>query len=160
MFEVIGRALVSSALRLSEPEGFLPAVLQTDERTVIDSSGTLKPEELYPFVAEKGYYPKHVSLTANLGTPAWVWTSAESFEALRTGSEVRISFAYPIGRTHHLILNGIEPFFSMRFFGIPWVSDPRFEIYGSGWLYDAAEKTLYVKITHSREREELVISYE
>lgn len=158
--EEIGRALVSSALQLSESEGFLPAALQTDERTVIGTSGILRPEELYPLITGEAYYPKHVSLTADLGARSWAWTLAENFEARRSGSRLVISFEYPVGRTHHFLLQGIEPFSSMTFFGIPWVSDPRFQIYGSGWLYDEAGKTLYVKITHSIEREELVIAFD
>ena len=160
LYNRIGDALTVSALRLSESEGLLPAQLSTDERTVISSAGTLYPEAIYPLIAGGSYYPKHISLTNELGNRTWAWTSAENFVAERTGSRITISFEYPVDGTHHFILRGIEPFSFMTFFGIRWVSDPQFQIYGSGWLYDETEKMLYVKITHSRVREELVISYE
>ncbi len=159
-YEAIGLELLSSALSLSQSEGYLPAVLRIDERTVINSSGTVKPEELYLLITGQLYYPHHVSLSENLGAPAWVWTSAENFEARRTGSSIRLSFDYPANETHHFMIHGIEPFSSMTFFGIRWKSDPRFQFYPSGWFYDEVEKTLYIKITHATRREEIAISYE
>ena len=159
LYLTIGRALVSSGLLLSEQEAFLPERLTLDRRKVVDTTGSLYPEEIYRLVAGDRYYPKYVSLAADLGNGAWAWTSAENFRAERNGSAVRLSFDYPVDGTHHFIVRGIEPFSFMTFFGIRWVSDPQFQMYGSGWLYDAAEETLYVKITHTKSREELVISY-
>jgi hypothetical protein len=160
LYYTIGNALVASALLLAETEGLLPARINTDERTVIGTSGTLYPEAVYPIIAGDRYYPKHVSLTAGPDARTWAWTSAEKMSAVRSGSLLTISFEYPVGATHHFVLHGIEPFSFMTFFGIRWVSDPQFQIYSSGWLYDETSKTLYVKITHSRVGETLILSYE
>jgi len=159
LYKMIGDALVGSALLLSESEGFLPASLAIDDGAVIATFGDLTPEAVYVIAAGKKYFPKHTSLSRGIGSPAWGWTAAENLQGVRNGRTVTISFDYPVGRTHHFVLRGIEPFAYMTFFGIPWVSDPMFQIYGSGWLYDETAKTLYGKITHSKNREELVISY-
>jgi hypothetical protein len=160
LYEAIGLELLSSALSLSESEGFLPATLRIDERTVIGSLNVLLPEELYPLITDRTYYPHHVSLSGALGSQGWVWTSAQNFQASQGGSSIRLSFDYPVNETHHFVVSGIEPFSSITLFGIKWKSDPRFQFYRSGWLYDEAEKNLYAKITHSEQREELLISYE
>jgi hypothetical protein len=43
--------------------------------------------------------------------------------------------------------------------GIPWKSDPEYFSYTDGWAYDEETQTLYVKITHRLETEELVLNY-
>jgi len=159
-YEAVGLELIASALSLSESEGFLPAVLRMDGRTVIGSSGYIKPEELYPLIAGGTYYPHYVSLSDAIGSRGWVWTAADDFQGRQSGSSIELSFTYPVDESHHLIISGIEPFSYITLFGIRWKSDPRFQFYGSGWFYDETKKALYVKITHSEEREELIISYE
>ena len=138
----------------------MPGGLRIDERTVIGSSDIIKPEELYSLITGGKYYPHHVSLTSALCSPAWAWTSADDLQASRGASTIRLSFDYPINESHHIVVRGIEPFSSITLFGIMWKSDPRFQFYRSGWFYDETEKALYITITHSEQREELVISYE
>lgn len=159
-YEAIGLELIASVLSLSGSEGFLPAVLRMDGRTVIGSSGYIKPEEIYPLISGDTYYPHYVSLSNALGSRGWAWTAAEEFQGRQNGSSIELSFTYPVDESHHMIINGIEPFSFITLFGIRWKSDPRFQFYGSGWFYDEGRKTLFVKITHSQEMEEIVISYE
>jgi hypothetical protein len=42
--------------------------------------------------------------------------------------------------------------------GIRWRTDPQFQSYSDGWYYSASTRTLYVKIKHREELEELVIN--
>ena len=158
-YEKIGREIIASTLALADRNGILPAELLLDERVVLGSDGGLRPEQIYDRIAGNTFLPKYISLSESLNPGAWVWTAGENFIARREGSTIRLSFDYLEDGTHHFLLRGLEPFTGISFFGIQWKSDPRFQFYGSGWLYNENEKTLYVKITHRNRNEQLIITY-
>ena len=41
--------------------------------------------------------------------------------------------------------------------GIPWKSDPEFQIYSDGWVYDSLRRALFVKIRHRSELQSIRI---
>ncbi|MBT3271546.1 MAG: hypothetical protein HN368_00205, partial [Spirochaetales bacterium] len=159
LYENIGRELVVSALTFTDDSPYLPAIAKTDENTIANSSGAILPEEIYASLTGSDFYPHQVSLSESAGPGIWAWTVSNEFDVRKTPNGLVISFEYPVKSTHHFILKGIAPFSGISFFGIQWKSDPRFQFYNSGWLYSEADEALYVKITHSEVREELVIRY-
>ena len=159
LYERIGKELIGAAIAQGDEDGALPATLLVADRIVTGTTGHIAPENLFSLLTEPRYYPHQVSLADPLGAGSWAWTSSENFEVRDNGTSATISFEYPKGGTHHFAVKGIKPFSRITFYGTLWKSDPRFQFYRTGWLYDQTAETLYVKITHNDPKEELVISY-
>ena len=146
----IGRELIISGISRTDDDGFFQFGSVADEKD-------FEPERLIRKFSDNPYLPKEVSLFRELGPGKWLWTTAGDVTVDAMETTLTISFTFPVGSAHHLIIRGIEPFRSVRLFGIPWNSDAFFQIYPSGWLYNAETKTLFAKISHRSEREQIVI---
>ena len=155
----IGKEIVSSLLAFQDDDGYLPSSVTLSGPRVTGTAGTIKPEDMYNLLTDSVFYPRHVSLSSELGRGTWMWTMGENISVEQTGANVRLSFSASIGSTHHFVVRGIRPFTAIRMFDIPWKSDPRFQYYTSGWLYDTQSATLYVKITHRSDTETILITY-
>ncbi len=155
----IGRTLVVSALNLADQESFLPELLTTEEGAVVASNGTLPPERVYPLLVDTVHYPHAVPLSDRLSPGAWIWTVADLPAVSLSPGEYRIRMRFPAGQIHHITLHGIPPFSRMEMFDLRWPSDPQFERYTSGWAYDGETETLYMKIRHKEDVEEIVIRF-
>ena len=71
---------------------------------------------------------------------------------------MRISVGFPQGDTHYMVFKGIKPFDRIQIYGMEFHTDPRFETYNSsGYRYDAATETLYLKMRHKTEYEDVVL---
>jgi len=103
------------------------------------------------------YYPRATWLT-NEGH--WVWTVSPSVKATNTDGNLNLSFSFPTGLSHFLIIRGIRPFNRIQIHGIEWRNDNQFERYdSSGWFYYPDEQILLMKLRHRATVENIRIMY-
>jgi hypothetical protein len=158
-YTAIGRMLIVSALDLADSEGFLPSRIRIQNGKVEPIGATLSPQSIYDLLPGADYIPKEIPLYAYLYPGSWVWTASRLKEVKIDDAQYRFVFSFPVGDTHYLLIQGIRPLTSMVMHGIPWKSDPEYFRYTDGWVYDESTQTLYVKLTHRLETEELVLNY-
>ncbi len=160
--EEIGRLLIRDALRLGDPQGLLPRIVEISGRDIGSPRGTLLPETVYPWVSDNPWIPRTVSFAEELGTGTWLYTLAQIQERDISPSEIRLRIAYPRNRTHYLIWVGLEaiaPLDGMELFGITWRDDPNFERYSKGRHYDRNSQVLLIKYFDDTQAEDVVIRY-
>lgn len=137
-------------------------MLLTSALQNIDSADIRTLAELYPYIADDNkFYPHTEVIGFEKGNPVWAWTvSPEIKYAKDQNGTVIIETSFIPEETHHMILNGIEPFSSIEIYEVPYRTDPRFEIYNSsGYVYDAQTKTLLLKFKHKKEVETVKLYY-
>jgi len=158
-YAAIGRTLIYSALDLADTEGFLPSRIQIQNGKAEPTGDSISPQAIYDLLPGSDYTPKEVPLYPYLYPGAWIWTASRVEEVKIDDAQYRFVFSFPVGDTHYLLVQGIRPLTSMIMHGIPWKSDLEYFRYTDGWAYDEATQTLYVKLTHRLETEELVLNY-
>lgn len=159
VIESIGKQLMVSALSLTDEQGFLPETARFTNNATTQSSENIAPEELYHLIIDNPYYPHETSLYKAVGPGSWIWGIAQ-FSVVQSESDtLSVEIDFPVDATHHFILQGIQPFTQIEMHGIPWRSDPTYERYSTGWVYDGGTQTLYAKLTHRVENEMLVINF-
>ena len=156
---LVGRKLVSTALGLADGTGILPSSVTIVTGGPDTLSGTLLPEDIYRSISRNPYYPREVSLYRILEPGAWMWTAAEIDSIVSGQTSYRVRIRFPADGTHHLVLQGIKPFASIEMFDTEWKTDPQFQNYYSGWFYNRSTETLYMKIRHRTELEDIVFRY-
>lgn len=148
VYGAVGRQMVISGLGYADAQGMLPASLNFEAGGEVRREGSSAPESIYPLIADPRAYPRHLSLADELGDGAWALTAAENFTLRAAGEETVITMDFPVGSSHHLAISGIRSFETLIMRGVEWNPDPIFQQYHSGWNYDAARETLYIKIRH------------
>jgi hypothetical protein len=158
-YMAIGRTLIHSVLELADTEGFLPSRVRLQSGEIEPTGDMLSPQSIYQLLPGSDYTPKEVPLYAYLYPGSWIWTASRVADVKIDDSQYRFAFSFPIGETHYLLIQGIRQQTSTIMHEIPWKSDPEYFRYTDGWLYDEATQTLYVKLTHRVETEQLVLNY-
>jgi hypothetical protein len=132
----IGRSLVLSALTSSGP-----------------GSG-----KLYSILRPGEYYPKAAWLAEN---GLWAWTVSPSARASYVnGGDLNVSFTFPTGSSHYIIIRGVRPFIKVQLHDTDWRSDSQFESYdSSGWVYYSQDQALVLKLRHRSSVETVRIIY-
>jgi hypothetical protein len=153
----LGRELVSSSLKLSDDLGFLPKSALEGEDGNLVTEDSIAPEEVYPLLSDNPYYPEEEFYFVETGEKISVLNQAESFDIEKTDYGYRMTFDFPVGKIHTFAVRNIKPFYQMNLLGYKWNSDHRFLQYFSGWWYDKDNSTMYVKIRHRTETEEILI---
>ena len=153
----IGRELINSALLLSDDNGFIPERIKVTENNDVISEGYIAPEEIYPILNENKYYPEEDFFFAETGKKISARNQAEDFQIEITDLGYKLTFKFPAGQTHTFAIRNIEPFAQVNMLGYKWNSDHRFLTYSSGWWYDKQHNTMFVKIKHRQETEEILI---
>ena len=160
--------LYSSIFLLSGNSSALPASfdIQGDKSVKIglkaDDSVILRAERLYPMaVTDNAFYPHEENLANHGGHGFWAWTSAKRITVVQnTAKNFNFKVEFKEGETHHLILHGVRPFIRIQIHGIDFRSDHRFELYNSsGYVYDAASRTLLLKLKHRKDEEEIMLFF-
>lgn len=154
----LGRELIYSLIILADPQGTLPRAVDLSG-DIPSYQGSVPAEKVYPLIFRSPHYPREYALP-DVGPGIWAYGAASELTGERRGTSVRISFRFPVGNTHYLLIQGVEPFSRLQLFGVNWKGDPIFQFYYSGWHYDSRSRSLYIKIQHRREREEIVLFYE
>ena len=158
-FAAAGRGLVVSALGLAGDAGSLPATLLISSARISSQEGALGAESVYRYLPVDRRIPREIPLFRQIGPGSWIWTAAEVSAAEGSPQETRLVLSFPAGQPHHFILRGIRPFAELRLHGIPWHADPSYARYSDGWAYDAAARTLLMKLTGRKDSEEIIIRY-
>ncbi len=156
--EEIGSGLLNTGFGLAGEHGFLPDGASISGTELVPSKTQIRPEPIFAAVTEGSYIPTETSFYSFEGPGVWMWSSAGAIQIDSDDSKIEISFDFPVGFAHHIMVVGLESFESISMFGIPWKSDPLFQNYTSGWLYSENAKTLYVKLTHRTKRERITIT--
>jgi len=161
-----GTLLYTSLLSHAEKGASLPVSFEspvpggTANGTLVAEEKKMAPEDLYPLVMnENSWYPRSVTLSREAGSGVWAWTAARSITfAENPDGSVRYRVQFPRGQSHYLVLNGIGQFTRIQLYGMDFRTDPRFESYNSsGYRYNAETRTLYLKMRHREEFEDIVI---
>lgn len=162
-----GNLLVSSVVSLLGENALLPSAYsisasETGEPFEITSKGTvtLDPATVYPvLVTGNSWYPHALSLASQAGPGVWAWTSAQAVKILKVSEElIKITARFPQGETHYMVIRGIKPFYRILIYGLDFRTDPRFESYNSsGYVYNEQTQTLYLKMRHKVEYEDILI---
>ncbi len=161
-----GNLLITSLLDFAPGTASLPSHFvfsgEDDERTglIARTDRILEPSVLYPLVLrDSTWYPRAKSLAGEAGPGVWVWTAAQSVRADRPASgQLRLRVRFPVNESHYMVVKGIKPFYRIQLYGMDFRTDPRFETYNSsGYVYNEQTETLYLKMRHRSEEEEVLI---
>jgi hypothetical protein len=155
----IGRSLAVSAMGLRDDSGFLPAAVGLSLDRVVSKDGALAPEDVYADIAQGRYLPKETPLYKSLGPECWIWTAAKVDGVEATQTTLRLSLSFPVGLPHYILIQGVKQFDKIALHEISWRPDPDYSRYGDGYLYEAQSRTLYIKLTGRKEKEEILIDY-
>jgi len=144
------------------PAQFTLAGDDSGEKTglVAQADQMISPSVAYPLlVTGNTWYPHTVSLASQAGPGVWAWTSARSLQVTKPSADsMRITASFPQGDTHYMVIRGIKPFRRIQIYGMDFRTDPRFESYNSsGYRYDAETGTLFLKMRHKAEYEDVMI---
>lgn len=154
----LGREVMASLLQMADDEGYLPEDIFFEDQSAM-KIGFLAPENIYPFLTDSPRQPRFVSLYREAGRGRWLFTSAEAVEFERGSDTETYHITAAAGETHYLAIQGVKPGFTMKLLGINWNPDPIFQYYYAGWYYDQKNQALYIKIRHSRPKEEIRLYY-
>lgn len=163
-----GYLLVTSLASLANDQAVLPAQFALSGGTGTDAKSEiagvpdqlLSPVVIYPLlVTGNTWYPHALSLASQAGPGVWAWTSAQSIQITKPYENVmKITTRFPQGETHYMVLCGIKPFDRIQIYGMDFRTDPSFEIYNSsGYRYDEKTGTLFLKMRHKAEFEDVVL---
>ena len=152
-----GAQLVASALANQDAAGRLPEILVTQDGKIARQEGTILPEEIYAAVKPA---PSSETDLAGWTPPAFVRTPAVVVSKAISDADARFTFRFPTGTAEHIVISGVPAFDHITMHGIRWRTDPQFQSYTDGWAYSASTKTLYVKIKHREDLEELIIHFQ
>jgi hypothetical protein len=153
----LGNSMLISALSFADESGALPAEITVSAGGFTSSDSRIAPSRLYPFLSGNNYFPRVVSLQAELGQNVRVWTSARAVGAVQRADGFEITFDFAAGETHYVVIRGLEPFSGMEMYGQPWNGDRRFQIYDvGGWYYEQGKEVFFVKLRHRSNIERLL----
>ncbi len=159
----VGYLLVTSLLSRADASAVLPAAFAKGPDGLAPASDALLgPSSLYPLVLpDNTWYPRAQSLATTAGAGIWAWTSAVDIVATKPSADsLKLSVRFPQGETHYMVARGIKPFSRIEIYGMDFRTDPRFESYNSsGYRYDQESETLFLKMRHKVEVEDVVIHY-
>lgn len=168
-WRAVGNLIVSSLLEFAGDSASLPARFLFSGTTDTGRNGVvaqaeqmLSAADLYPAVLyRESWYPHVLSLAAEAGPGVWTWTSAQGVQVSRPAEGVmKFTVRFQQGETHYMVLRGIKPFYRIQIYGMDFRTDPRFESYNSsGYRYDEQTETLFLKMRHKAENEDVVIYF-
>jgi len=156
----VGQSLVEGVLGLSDAQGVSPARALVASGQLSQKSGTLLPEDIYPIVADNPYYPREISFSREIEPGVWAWTCAPSLTVQATASSYVFLAGFSSGRSHFMALYGIKNFKNIQLYDIDYSPDNDFEGYdASGYLYHKDTKSLYLKMRHKKDVEDIKLFF-
>ncbi len=157
----LGRSLILSAISYSDELGFLPPEVSCAPGPAGDFSGGayIAPEDIYGLVSDWPFLPSQTPLYPHFEPGTWVWSAAELEEVAVDRETHRFVVSFPRGESHYLFIQGLDAFQSLELKGVRWAAAKDYYRYHSGWNYDKASRTLYVKLRQDKDLEEIVLRY-
>jgi hypothetical protein len=160
LYGIAGQSLISALLQQSDANGAIPLSFTVQDAKIQASGARLEAEHLYPLLVKSPYYPRIVSYYSSIAPGAWVWTASPSFVMSRSGEALNFAADYPVGSYHFVALYGVQPFRNLQLYNINYNMDASFERYNaSGYFYKRQAQTVYVKMSHRSERENIRFQY-
>jgi hypothetical protein len=127
---------------------------------VVDDSEILNAAKLYPYIITNNWYPSAKSFhTAEHGM--WVYGSAQNISVIdhHTGY-VRFAVEGVRDGAEYMVIRNVKRLKTIIIYGLEYRSDNRFETYNSsGYVYNEATATLYLKLKHKQDIEEITLTY-
>jgi hypothetical protein len=155
-----GQSLVEGVLALADAQGFEPSRVVVASGALGQKGGSILPEDIYPIVADNPYYPHEVSFARDIDRGVWAWTCAPTLTAQASGSSYVFQAGFSAGRSHYLSFYGIKNFTNIQLYDIDYSPDNDFESYdASGYLYRVDAKTLYMKMKHKKDVEDIKLFF-
>ena len=155
----IGRKLMMSLLAKRDEVGFLPETISFSRERASQGSGFIPPETVLNLFRTPSYSPRIIDISEQTGENIWLYTAAASVQVKSDNTAMDVNINYPKGQIHHIIIKGVKPFDRIQLHGIRWKSDPHFQRYSDGWVYDSVNRALYIKIRQRSEKETVRILY-
>lgn len=158
--DMLGRRLVKDALDLADAGGFLPRYLQIDGSSIVGWSGTVTPEELYPWLSDNPRLPTAIAPGEPFADDGVIWTVADLSDVRIDESSISMTVAGPPERTHYLLIYGLPSLSRAQMLGLSdWRDDPNFEAYIRGRHYNAEASTLKIKYTNEASHGEIALYF-
>lgn len=152
----IGQALIDFARVRSKNEyAETGRMIVSQELARINSLEQIS--EVYPVVVNDNTFYPHSELLGYYDTkPVWAWTCSSDIR-YKIGADgvVSITLDFPLENSQYLIITGVPTFHSqIEIQKLRFRTDPKFENYNSsGYAYDEAKKTLFLKSRHKSKTE-------
>ncbi len=153
-YKVLGGVILGKLLSQANG-GLLPRVLipaDTDYRV----EGRFGLEEAARVLFPTSNRPRFLPLPSLPGGLAFV---RPSVSIVVSSASLRIQSTQSPGLPQFIVIQGVPPFEYVTLHGIRWRSDPSFQSYSDGWLYDSASRTFMAKITNRASVSEIVIQF-
>jgi hypothetical protein len=158
----LARSLILSVLAQEDGSGSVPrrlGISGAGEFTEESGGPRLSTARLYRILSPGEYGPRALPIGAAVNG-LWTWTAASSLAVSQENNVLDISVSFPAGETHYMLIRGVRPFRKIQLYGMDFRTDPQFERYdSSGWVYQAAEQTLLLKMKHRAAAEHIRIFY-
>ncbi|GHV49592.1 hypothetical protein AGMMS49579_01720 [Spirochaetia bacterium] len=157
----LGRSLILSCLSLEDGSGTVPAALNINGagEPGEDSALRVSSARLYRILRIGEYYPRALAIGSALNG-IWAWTAAPTVSAAQENGVLDIAVTFSTGEAHYLLIRGVRPFSRIELHGIDWRTDSQFERYdSSGWVYQAQDQILVIKLRHRTSVEHVRIFY-
>ncbi|QEN09118.1 hypothetical protein EXM22_14435 [Oceanispirochaeta crateris] len=155
----ISSMIRATILSRADENGVLPEKIKFSRERASLGEGALPPEDVYSLFQDAAFTPRVINMSNDPQKEVWIYTASRSISSQLTDQFMDVKVRFPRGQIHHLIIKGVEPFDRVFLHNIRWKSDPRFQRYSDGWVYDAVNKTLFVKLKHRVEEETIRIQF-
>jgi len=161
LYRTVGREMVASVIEAGDESGIIPLVGRIDGKGVqtVPEEGVFGPESFHPDLFTGAYAPRFVPLHRENGPGTWMFTAARLVSTSFSDEQILLTLQFPENLIHHFILQGIGGFGEIVLHDLSWPSDPNFEIYSSGWIYDDATRSLLVKLEHRQQEENIILNF-
>jgi hypothetical protein len=155
----LGRSLVLSTLSQTTSSGSIPPRLSLRDNGGYEAQEApqgLALTATYHLLEPEEYKPRAVGIGASsLGI--WAWYGGGGLTATVENNVLDIVVSFPPGETHFMLIRGLGPFSRLQLHNQDFRTAPDFERYPLGWVYNAAEQTLLLKLDHRQELEHIRI---
>ena len=110
-FGAIGRNLIFSALARAThtpDSSHLPLRLKINQNRIIEQSGIIPAEDIYPLIADNKYLPREIPLYSYLYPGSWIWTASQVIDIEITEDVYNFSLSFPVNGSHSAFWNFME----------------------------------------------------
>lgn len=157
----VGRELVATQISAADEFGFCPGGYTLGEESAEPGSMPLiTAEAVYEAAFPELLFPQWMPLTEGFGSETFLFTGVP-VRIDSTEGTARMVFSFFPGRSHFLIVRGIEDLEGIVLYDLNWRSDPQFDIYTTGYVYDEAADSVLIKLGHRSDQTEepVTVSY-
>lgn len=125
---------------------------------LVDDTVIFTLAQVYPMLSENNWYPSAKSLVKS-EAGIWIYGSAKNIKVLESrAAYLKLAIEGEKDTSEYFVLRNVPSLKNIIIHGLDYRSDPRFETYNSsGYVYNARTETLYLKLRHKKDVEEIVL---